>query len=186
MGIVHRLRLLPLLVLTAVWLMLWGKITAFLVFAGLVVAAFVLAAFPLPAIATAIRIRPLALLKLILWFLRELTIATLTVAWAAVRPSGISSGGIVRVRLNEQDDLVRTVIAEMTTLIPGTMVIDMNPLTSVLTVHVLGAQSHEQMEAGVDSILELERLAQAALGGRQDQPTVSHRKGKREVGPWQF
>lgn len=182
-GLLSRVRLLPLLLLTAVWLMLWSKINVFMVFSGLAMGTLVLVAFPLPNVAADIRIRPLAFLKLAAWFLRELTVATFAVSWAAVRPSGIPTGGIVRVRLNEQDDLVRTLIAEMTTLVPGTMVIEMNPVTSVLTVHVLGANTHERMAAGVDNILELERLAQAALGGRQASGQGGQRKGKREVGP---
>lgn len=177
-----RIRPLPMLALTAVWLMLWGDVSVFLVFGGLVMAALVLVAFPLPNIAPNVRIRPWGLLKLIAWFLRELTVATVSVAWSAVRPTTVVPGGIVRLRLNEQDDLVRTVIAAMITLVPGTMVIEMNPVTSVITVHVLGAHSHEAMAQGVDSLLDLERRVQAALGGRQEIDTAGRPMSKREVG----
>ncbi len=181
-GVLARIRPLPLLGLAAVWIMLWGHVSVFLVVSGLIVSAVVLVAFPLPNVAPNIRVRPWALLKLIGWFLRELTVASVTVSWAAVRPSGISAGGIVRVRLNEQDDLVRTVIAAMITLVPGTMVIEMNPITSMVTVHVLGAHSHEEMASGVDGLLELERRVQAALGGRQEHDTLGRPMNKREVG----
>ncbi|WP_394276788.1 Na+/H+ antiporter subunit E, partial [Luteococcus sp.] len=41
-------------------------------------------------------------------------------------------GSLVDVQLHLHDDLRRTIIAEFTSLVPGTVVIDVHPETSIL------------------------------------------------------
>ncbi|MEL4358898.1 MULTISPECIES: Na+/H+ antiporter subunit E [unclassified Luteococcus] len=160
---IRRLRPLPVLGLTAVWLMLMGQFTwANLVF-GLVVAAAILWTFPMPPIISTIRVRPVALLVLVGRFLADLLRASGYVAWLALRPRPISAGSLVDVRLRLDDDLRRTLVAELTSLVPGTVVIDLDQGTGVLTLHVLDVTDPELLAAERDRVRALEDRVEAAI-----------------------
>lgn len=73
------------LLLAAVWVLLWGELTILNVVSGIVVAVVVLAAFPLPPIERPVRVRPLGLVRLTVRFGYDLVVASAQVAAQALR-----------------------------------------------------------------------------------------------------
>ncbi|TDO86400.1 Na+/H+ antiporter subunit E [Enemella evansiae] len=164
MKVLRKIRLGSLLGLTAVWMLLWGRPSWGTFFLGLFVAATVLAVFPMPRAASRIRIRPLALLWLVGNFLRELTIASVHVAWLAVRPAPLRPGRIAVVHLHDDDDFRRTVVAELTSLVPGSVVMDLDPVRSELLVHFIDHTDDERLAREVAHIHRREREVARAFG----------------------
>lgn len=153
----------PLLALTLVWLLLWGRATWFLALSGLVVGALVLRLFPLPPLMSTVRLRPLPAARLVLTFLVELVTASFTVAWLAFRPRPVGPGALLDARLDLQDDLRRTIVAEMTSLVPGTVVLDLDGASGIMTIHVLDTTDPTTLDRERAKIRALERRVAAAV-----------------------
>jgi multicomponent Na+:H+ antiporter subunit E len=142
-----RIQPVPLLLLTTVWVLLWGNVSWANVLGGLVLSVLVLMVFPLPRLITGIRIRPWPLLVLITRFHRDLFVASGQVAAAAIFHGPSTRGRIVAVELRARDQLLQTITAEMVALVPGTVVLDLRSADGTLLVHALDVETEEQAEA---------------------------------------
>ncbi|GAB78894.1 multisubunit sodium/proton antiporter, MrpE subunit [Austwickia chelonae] len=144
----RRVQLGPLFLLALVWVLLWGRLTWATAIGGLLVGLVVVLAFPLPPLSLGLRFRPWPFLVLFLRFNVDLVVASLQVAWAAVNPWTRPDGRTVRVPLRCDDDLFVVITAEMTALVPGTIVIDALPERRELLLHVF----HARDEADLDKV----------------------------------
>jgi multicomponent Na+:H+ antiporter subunit E len=157
-----------LLWLTVVWMALWGDLSAFHLVAGLLVAVVVCVVFPLPRIALHLRIRPVRLVLLVLRFLGDVVRASLQVSWITLQLHRAPRNAVIEVRLRTPSDFVLTVVAELTSLVPGSLVVEARRSTHTLFLHVLDAQD----QAGVDKMrrdtLALERRVVLAFGAETD------------------
>lgn len=159
--------------LTAVWVMLWGNLSWFNVVSGALVALVVMLLFPLPRLQIPVRFRPGPAVVLALRFLSDLVVASAQVAWIALRPGPIGGGSIVAVRLRSREDLFQTLVAEMTGLVPGTVVLDLDHASDTLTLHCLEVTTREQQDAVRRRVLlqeervlrALDRYAERTLAG---------------------
>lgn len=123
--------------LSVVWVLLWGTFDPVTIVGGVLVALAVLVAFPLPRVPVRLRVRPLATVVLLSRFLYDLVIASFHVAWLTVRPGEPVRGVVMDLQLAGDDELLQTITAEMVALVPGTVVIDLDPLQRLLTLHAL-------------------------------------------------
>ena len=71
------------------------------------------------------------------FFLVELLLSTLRVFWDVVTPGHISRPGIVGVPLNAESDMEILLVANMISLTPGTLSIDLSEDRQTLYVHVM-------------------------------------------------
>ena len=149
--------------LTAVWVALWGSITWANVLGGVAVAAVLLLAFPLPELPASGRVRPLGLLRFLVFFAKELVQASLTVAWQVVRPGRPLRQAVVAVPVRGLSDRLLTVVANAVSLTPGTLALEVDRPSATLYVHVL-----DVAPGGADEVrratLHLERLVVLAVG----------------------
>ena len=175
MSRLRRVQPFPLLWLTAVWVLLWGELTAANALAGLVLAAGVLLGLPLPPLIIGVRVRPWRLLVLVVRFLHDVVVASVGVAWQALRPGAVPSSVIV-IGLRSRNELFQTVVGEMTSLIPGSLVVDLDPVHGRLAMHVLNIGNREQADAFRAKVLQQEDRVLAALA--EDPATA----GRRAVG----
>jgi multicomponent Na+:H+ antiporter subunit E len=143
-----------------VWLLLWGDVTPANVLSGVGVA-LVAASIAGPRRAGQVVVRPVAALHLAGHFAVQLVAATAVVAWEIVTPRSRIRTGIVAVPLHGCTDAVATLIADVISLTPGTLTVevDRDPLT--LYVHVLHLRDVDQVRRGVRRI---EVLAVRAFG----------------------
>lgn len=132
--------------LTIVWVMLMGEVTIGNIVAGVLVALVVQVVFPLPSLVVGVRLRPWAFVVLAARFLWDMTVASVQVAWFAIRPGPTVGGVVVDLRLRSDNDLFQTITAEMVALVPGTVVIDLDGQRRLLTLHVLDISTRQEAE----------------------------------------
>nr|WP_067642025.1 Na+/H+ antiporter subunit E [Nocardia coubleae] len=167
------LRLGVLAWLTAVWVALWGDLSAANVLAGGVVALIVVFALPLPRIPVTGRFHPLSFLELIAAATYYALESSVQVAWFALRPAGPPVSGVLRVALGIQSDLVLVICTDLLNLIPGTMVLEIDRQRCVVYVHVLDVGSDKAVDDFYRTTRRLERLIIDAF----------ERRGERHHGP---
>lgn len=119
------------------WVLLWGDLSWANVLAGLVLGALVALALPLPPVATGTVVRAGPLLRLIGRFFADLVLASFQVAWRAVVPGPTPEGGLVTVSLRTRSDLFIATTAGLSSMVPGTMVVDLDRTQGTLRLHVL-------------------------------------------------
>jgi multicomponent Na+:H+ antiporter subunit E len=169
-GLGHRIRhQLPLLLwLVLVWNLLWGTWSWANLISGLVVALVVTTLLPLPPVVGGVRVHPVRLLRLVGYFLVDLVVSAAQVAWLTVRPRGISRSAILRVPLRTDSDLLLTIVAESVTLVPGSIVIDLDREEKALVLHVLHVEDRSDVERRRASVLAQEERVVRALGSDRD------------------
>ncbi|NHC46972.1 Na+/H+ antiporter subunit E [Motilibacter aurantiacus] len=157
-------RQLPVIAwLTLVWVLLWGTWSWANLISGVVVSCIVLAVLPLPAVTAGRRVRPLALLQLAAYIARDLAVSSVQVSKLAVTPGPRVTSAVLAVRLETRSDLIITVVAEALSLVPGSVIVEIDSPTGTLYVHALGVRDAAGAERFRRSALRLERLVLEAL-----------------------
>lgn len=93
--------------------------------------------------------RPAAMLRLVAEFVKEVVVANLQVAWIIVQPKLPIRPVFIVLPLDLRDDLQITMLANMITLTPGTLTVDVAPDRSALYVHCLAAADPEAVRAQI-------------------------------------
>jgi multicomponent Na+:H+ antiporter subunit E len=167
----------PLVVgLVVLWLLLWRSIDPLTILTGIVTAVLVVRIFELPPVPHVGRFRPIAFLALLGWFAFSVVTASVQVAGqalAALRPSGVPTSGVIAVHLRTRDDLVLSLTGMVTTLIPGTVIVDVDRAESILYLHVLRGGTPEQLAAARHEVLGAERRIVRAIGSPGEQEVVA-------------
>ncbi|MEG9225058.1 Na+/H+ antiporter subunit E [Aeromicrobium sp. Sec7.5] len=152
--------------LTLLWLLMWGEITPILVVGGVLVSLVVLVVFPFPKADWGGSFRPWPFAVLVSRFAFDLVVASLQVAWLAVRPKALGRSAVIQVQLHTRSDLLLVLTGELVSLVPGTLLIELDDDEGILTLHVLdGEQDLDRVEA---EVLAQERRVIAALGSRAE------------------
>jgi multicomponent Na+:H+ antiporter subunit E len=162
----HQLRhQMPLLVwLVLVWNLLWGTWSWANLLSGILVALGVTLLFPLPPVVGGTRVRPVALLAFLGHFLADLVSSGALVAWQTVRPRGISRSAIITVQLRTDSDLLLTILTESLTLVPGSMVIDLDRERRTIALHILHVEGESDVDRQRASVLAEEERVVRAFG----------------------
>ena len=162
----HQVPLAAWLVL--VWILLWGTWSWANLISGVLVAVAVLTLLPLPHVVGGTRVRPVPLLVFLGHFVLDLFSSGAEVAWQAVRPGGVRRTAIVRVQLRADSDLLLTMIAEATSLVPGSLVLDLDREQRLMTLHLLPVRDREDVERKKAHVLVVERRLVRAFGSAAD------------------
>jgi multicomponent Na+:H+ antiporter subunit E len=162
----HQLPLLAWLVL--VWNLLWGTWSWANLLSGIAVALAVTLLVPLPPVVGGARLRPGALLAFLGYFVVDLVSSAALVAWQTVRPRGIDRSAIIRVQLRTDSDLLLTILSESLTLVPGSMVIDLDRERRTISLHVLHVRDESDVERQRRSVLAQEERVVRAFGAPAD------------------
>ncbi|RLP90096.1 Na+/H+ antiporter subunit E [Micromonospora sp. BL4] len=150
--------------LVVVWSLLWGQFNWANLAGGLVVGGAVLLFFPLPAVTFAGRLRPRALLGFAFRFGTELVGASLHVARIAVQPGYRPRGAIIGVRLRVPTDLNLALTAEAVSLVPGTLILEVDRDSGTLYLHVLDTHGPADLTLARERTLAVERRIVRAVG----------------------
>ena len=169
------------LVIIIIWNLLWGNFSVANVLSGLAIAALIVVTFPLPPILFTGRIRPVGLAQLLLRFALDLVVASVQVAWLAVRPGPAPGGAVIQVDLYSDSDLYATLTAELVTLVPGSVVIDVRRATSTLFVHTLDVETDDDIAAARRSVLREERRVMNALASDEEMRAYHQAIAERET-----
>ncbi|MBU8859531.1 MULTISPECIES: Na+/H+ antiporter subunit E [unclassified Micromonospora] len=150
--------------LVVAWMLLWGDVSWGNLAAGLVVGTAVLLFFPLPPVTFGGRFRPRALLVFLASFVIELVSASLHVAAVALHFGYRPRGAIIAVPLRVRTDLNLTLTAEVISVVPGTLILDVDRTRGVLYVHVLDVRGPEDVAGSRERVLAVERRIVRAIG----------------------
>ena len=177
-------RLLLVIWLTVVWCALWGEASVGNILAGLAISTVVVLVFPVGDERGAV-VRPLAVAHYGAVFVRELLVATVTVAVQVVKPRNALAEAIVAVPLRSRSPVVAAFVANSITLTPGTMTVDVrpslpeggdddtltaSPSTIVLYVHCLAVVDPDAVRADG---LAFEELVVKAFGTAADREAIT-------------
>ena len=114
------------------------------------------------------RVRPVSLLLFLGHFVFDLVSSGALVAWQTVRPGGIDRSAIIMVRLRTDSDLLLTILSESLTLVPGSMVIDLDRERRTIALHILHVHDEADLERQRASVLAQEERVVRAFGSSDE------------------
>jgi multicomponent Na+:H+ antiporter subunit E len=123
---------------------------------------------PLPPVVGGTRVRPLPLIRFVGHFLVDLAVSGAQVAWRAIGPSGVQQGAIVRVELRADSDLLLTAVSETVSLVPGSLVLDLDREQRLISVHLLHVADLADVERQKADVLATEERIVRAFGTADD------------------
>lgn len=168
-----RLHELPLLIgLILLWMMLWREISPMSFLSGLVLALVVTRVFYLPPVELAGRFNLWYALRYLGFFFAQLTIASFQVAWLAVKPGPPPVSSVIAVRLRTRSDFIITVTGITISLIPGSLVAEVDRFGSTLYLHVLNTPTQKQLTQMRRDVLHIERMLILAIGSRPEAEAI--------------
>lgn len=173
----RRNRITTVTVLVGVWVLLWGRFTWVNVASGLLVAVVVLTVFPLPPVTYAGRVHPLGLLRFAERFLRDLVVASVQIAATAFRFGHVPRSAVIAVPLRVTSDLNLTLTANALSLVPGSLIVDVDRAAGVLYVHVFGVRSRAEAERFRGGVRDLETRIVRAVGSAHELRLVADTGG---------
>lgn len=166
-------RLLLLAWLAAVWVLLWGSLSPLTLLSALVVAPLCLAACGLPVVAVAARPRWRRVAAALGDFLVDLVSSSAQVAWATVRRGPRTRSAVVAVPVSAVSDMALTLIASRLSLVPGTLVLDVDRSAGLLYLYVFdvrGARDLERARRGAERTVSgmVDALGADGTGNRSE------------------
>ena len=178
-------RQLPFFIwLVALWMLLWGQFTVLALLTGIAVAVFVTAQFRLPPVELSGRVNVWWTLIFFAEFLVSVVQGSLVVAWQVIDPRRQPGAAIIAEPLVTDDDLIMTHVGVTCSLIPGSLVIDLDRDRRILYMHVLGARNDAQIDKHKRQVLHWEERIVRAVGSRSQleamRAAAADRAGRRE------
>lgn len=90
----------------------------------------------------------------LLYFIKELIVANVRVAIYTVSPLSTLKPGILAIKVSEMSDVELTILANVVTLTPGTLTIDLSDDKSVLFVHFMSIDDADALRAEINDGFE--------------------------------
>ena len=160
---------LPLLVaLVLVWNLLWGTWSWANLISGTVIAIAVTWLLPLPPVTGGAAFHPAAVLRYLAHFVLDLVTSSAQVAWGALRPGRQEDGAIIIVALRTDSDLLLTLVTESLSLVPGSLVIDLDREQRTVALHLLAVRDLAAVERQRAEVLAVEERVVRAFGRAED------------------
>ncbi|MBX3094280.1 MAG: Na+/H+ antiporter subunit E [Cryobacterium sp.] len=175
-------RQLPLLIaLVALWMSLWGQITWFSALTGIIVAITVTRVFYLPPVDLSGRFNIWYAAVFFVHFIRDVVFASFQVAFQAITPN-VPRSSIIAIQLRTRSDLIMTLDAIAMSLVPGSLVVDVDRERSILYLHTFDTESADDVEAMRRQGLIVEARIVRAIGSHDDLRAIGH-VDRRRVDP---
>jgi multicomponent Na+:H+ antiporter subunit E len=134
------------IVLAVVWAALTASFTLLSLLVGFVLGFFALwLAQPLFEQRQGYFLRVWRILRLTGYFLYELVVSSVRVAWDVVTPRHLSNPAIIEMPLDVKSDLEILLVTNLISLTPGTLSLDVTPDRSTLIVHAMFADDPEAL-----------------------------------------
>ncbi|WP_040494311.1 Na+/H+ antiporter subunit E [Ilumatobacter nonamiensis] len=143
------------LILVAVWCALWGSVSWANLLSGAIVAVVILAVVNRRPGEDYERIRIIPAIRLSAWFTWQLVVASATVSWEILTPTQHVRQGIVQIPLRTESARVVTLVANIISLIPGTLTLEVAERPSRLYIHVLHLRDIADVRAEVEHLEDL-------------------------------
>lgn len=145
-------------------MLLWGQFTVLAAVTGIVVAVFVTRVFRLPPVELSGRVNLWWTFVFVTEFLVALVRGSLTVAWQVIDPRRYPGTAIIAVPMVSRDDLIMTHVAVTASLIPGSLIVDIDRDRHILYLHVIGVHSDADVERQRAAVQHWEERIVRAVG----------------------
>ena len=141
------------LVLALIWASVSGEFSLFTLTVGFVLGYLILgfALRDVPGFAQYGRKVPKVLLLLLL-FLRDLVLSNLRVAYDVLTPTHYMNPAVVAIPLDAKTEGAITILANMISLTPGTLSMDVSSDRKVLYLHVMYLDNEEDLKRQIKSL----------------------------------
>ena len=165
---------IPLLIgLVITWVALWHEVSLMSVLSGILVAFVAVRLFYLPPVLIAARFNVWWAFRYLVYFFWHLAIASVEVAWLTVRPGPSPRTSIVAVQLRTNSDFIITMVGLTASLIPGSLVVEVDRYRSTLYLHVLNTPTQREIKRAKAAALTIETLLIRAIGSKRDLEALS-------------
>ncbi|WP_341728655.1 Na+/H+ antiporter subunit E [Brooklawnia sp.] len=163
--------------LTLMWVLLWGDLSWGNVTAGLVLAIMILLLAPVPrGPRRRLTVRPIALLRLVVVFTKDIVVAAAQISWVIITGRKPREA-IIRVQTRAHSDGFLAATAGFTALVPGSIVIDAHRMTGTLYIHVFDVEDPEALDEAHDRVLDQEERILRALATDEELMIAGYRPG---------
>jgi multicomponent Na+:H+ antiporter subunit E len=164
---------LPLLVwLVIVWGALWQDFSPGNLLFGALLAVAVARLFYLPPVELSGRFNILHAIPFALMFVAKVAVASAQVLYLAVMRGPRVKNALVAVTLRSHQDLLVTATGHVISLIPGSLVVEVDRSTSTLYLHALNISSVEDVENFRQEVRRIEAGLIRIMGTREELETV--------------
>ena len=150
--------------LVVLWMLLWSQFTVLAFLSGLVVAVFITRVFRLPTVELSGRINLWYGALFVVQFLFAMIRGGLAVTMQVFDFRRQPGAAIIAVPLKYADDLMMTHVSVVSSLIPGSLIVEADRDRQILYLHVIGVRSHDDVEKQREGVLRWERRIVRALG----------------------
>lgn len=166
----ERLKFRPLSVLSmaAVWVLLWGSFSPMSIVGGLLIGYAVGVVLPLPPMYWKGKLHPVGMTRLFSRLLFDLTVSSVRVFLLAFHRKVDLRAGIVRIDLITDSDLYQVQVAEMISLVPGTVVVEVVKHPRRLYLHAIDLHGEDPAESVRRMALGVESRVVRAFGSKQE------------------
>lgn len=154
--------------LVLLWCLLWDDLTWANVITGTVLALLVTRSLHLPAVQLSGRFNVYWAISFVGHFAVDLVRSSAQVVAIAVRPRCQPQNAVIAVALHTSSDLLMTLTAQSVSLLPGSLIIEVDRRNATLYLHVLDASTDEALERTRRSVLVIEERLIRAIGSRAD------------------
>ena len=160
---------LPLLLgLVVLWAVLWGQFTWLNILTGFIVAILVTRVLYLPPADISGRLNIWYSLVFLAHFIVDVTVASFTVAFQALNPRPIPTSSVIAVQLRTRSDFVMTLDAIAMSLVPGSIVVEVDRERAILYFHTFDTTTAADVEAMRTKVLVVEARIVRAIGSKDD------------------
>ncbi|PWR04353.1 sodium:proton antiporter [Meridianimarinicoccus roseus] len=143
------------LLLAIVWVVLTDALTLSGLLSGFVLGyAALWIAQPLFGEAGLYFVRVLRVIQLVLYFAYDLTMSSFKVAAAVLRPGTVTTSGIIEMPLDVESDLEILLVANLISLTPGTLSLDVSEDRKTLYIHAMFAEDPAAEAQGLKDGME--------------------------------
>ncbi len=130
--------------LAVIWAALWGSPTLLMLGAGYILGFLVLwFASPVFGLPDGYFLRSWRILRLMLYFIYELIMSSIRVAWDVMTPNDFSTPAILDMPLDVESDFEILLLTNLISLTPGTLSLDVSDDRKTLTFHAMYADDPE-------------------------------------------
>lgn len=161
-----RISVLIFLFTLVIWVMLWGEVTVANVITGIIVATLLNLAMPVPP-AHGIHLNFGGLVRLFASWTIDFVVASLYVAWLAVRRADPPPTAIITVPMRTNGDITLATAMALINLQPGGIIVDVDKQERTLTIHLLDASSTSKIDKQIDQLTRIERRVIRAFENRE-------------------
>ncbi|NQX26298.1 Na+/H+ antiporter subunit E [Microbacteriaceae bacterium VKM Ac-2854] len=154
--------------LVGIWVLLWDDVSVLSIVSGFIVAVIVTRVFYLPPVEFSNRINLWFLVLFVLRLLWDIVVASLRVSWQVLTLPVPVQNAIIAVQLRSRSEGMLVWTTEAVSLVPGSLVIEVDPAQNILYLHVLGSVSPEQLEYARATVLATEARIVRAIGSKDD------------------